>query len=180
MSNPRYPSGHILGVCGHEGLAPAQLIVLKQSERLHRPFVHQNNAENHKQEPRPSMCSATLEKTGIFSFLGAEFLSLPWMALQLCCNLLSVRDIIQFHVFNSVWQKFLEGAIELQFPVSLVCTHPIFSHIYHITTCSGQSVWHQELVYKSMQRRCDLGCVLSNFNSECIVVKLSCYSNMEW
>jgi hypothetical protein len=147
---------------------------------LHRPFVHLDKAENHTQEIRPSLCNATVEKTGIFSFVGAKFLSRPWMAWQLHCGLLGVCSIIQFHVFDSVWQKFLEVTVALRFPFSFVCTCPIFSCIYHITTCFSQHVWHQQVVYKSLQRRCDLGCAMSYFNSECVVMKLSCYSNMEW
>ena len=173
------PPGHNMGGCGHKGHAPARWTVQKQSELLHWPFVHLNNAENHTQETRRSLCSATLEKTHIFSFLGTKFPSLPWMAWQLHCSLLGVRDTIQCHVFSSVWQKFLEVAIVLRFSVSLVCACPIFSYIYHNTTCFSQHVWHQQVVYSSLQRICDLGCALSHFNSECFVVKLSCYSNME-
>lgn len=100
------------------------------------------------------------------------------MAWQLCCSLLGVCDLIQLHVFNSVWQKFLEVVFALQFLVSLLCASPIFSFIYHITTCFSQLIFHQQVVYKSMQRRCDLGCGLTYFNSEC-VVKLTHYSNVE-
>jgi len=68
----------------------------------------------HKQETR----QPTLEKNGLFSFLGVKFHSLPRVALQMCCSLLSVRGTIQFHAFDTAWQKFLDIVVMLQFPVS--------------------------------------------------------------
>jgi hypothetical protein len=40
-----------------------------------------------------------------------DFLSLPWVALQLRCRFLNLRCSIQFHVFNSVWLQFLDIAV---------------------------------------------------------------------
>jgi hypothetical protein len=40
------------------------------------------------------------------------------------CSLLGVCVTTQLHVFNSAWQKFLEVAVPLRFPVSLACARP--------------------------------------------------------
>ena len=61
-----------------------------------------------------------------------------------CVAVFCVRSTIQFHVFGSVWQKFLEVAVVLLFPVPLVGARPYSSstqNAYALSYCHLWPVW---------------------------------------